>query len=54
MTVIRHFIATLQAPRKPVLTGQLCRAAALSIANDVTLFEAWSTLDPRYLVHFVM
>ena len=29
----------------------LCILPALSIANDVTLFEAWSTLDPCYGAH---
>ena len=28
--------------------------AALSIANDIILLEAWSTFDPHYLAHFIM
>ena len=51
---IRHFIAACQVLRKPVLTGELHHAAALSIPNDIILLEAWSTFNPRYLVHFVM
>ena len=40
MTAIRNFIAAWQALRKRVQTFQPHHAAALSIANDVTLLEA--------------
>ena len=52
--VIHHFIAAYQAPRKPILTGELHHAAVPSIANDIILLEVWSNFEPRYLAHFIM
>ena len=50
-TAIHQFIATSQAPRKLVLTGQLHHAINRQL---ILILGAWSTFDPRYLAHFVI